>query len=648
MANIGIAISGRKPGFQNFVLTDWHGTPPEDVSFMGRSAGEVYYTATLGYEYSVYERVLCRFNPGDGRTNVLKYSIQLPTGAMMMDAGGNPVSPKRVLDGLAAVVEGDVVVREGAMWRFRPGTIRPDFHQEQLMAVVAPLTLKALWGGSVVMQGANNPFFVECDDSVIPDYLMHLPYLAADRIAPLSMLVFGHFNSGDRMFIFTADDMEARPPVYLRVECSKSDKRYVMDRAEVPISTSQLGYDPACYQEESYILTYENVLRAHYAGVELPSFPWLSFELEPQAATVVVHVKPSPLEKTFVYSVEGVATDLARHKVLENLAFAARTGNYRPITREFTLAGEKIRDFEGEAAKGLAEYYRLDPASGYTLTDVRLAGDRILVKVKEIIVPKHAEKPAPHSATAAGSSLRVILPSALKGSHFRLFIEMPGGNGEETSMVLPARFENVDGKMVYEKLFAIALPQEVFVALGSPAKYRTRALRRPDDNGNDDILVADLNTSGSRVGAFGRFRDLFRFADSDYCSVGARFLRIACILAIFFVIFVIGGFFGGTLTSLLPDFLSRATEPMEVVTDVEIPEATTEEASQITPTPAPTPVPAPAPAPEPEPEVEPEPAGQAAPQSEPVPEDNSLPPAATEQGKQQEPSPVQGKSNTLR
>ena len=84
MANIGIAISGRKPGFQNFVLIGWEGTPPQDGSYLSRVAGEVYYSATLGPEYSVYERVLCRFNPGDGRINALKYSIQVPTGALIL------------------------------------------------------------------------------------------------------------------------------------------------------------------------------------------------------------------------------------------------------------------------------------------------------------------------------------------------------------------------------------------------------------------------------------------------------------------------------------------------------------------------------------------------------------------------------------
>lgn len=624
MANIGIAISGRKPGFQNFVLIGWEGTPPQDGSYLSRVAGEVYYSATLGPEYSVYERVLCRFNPGDGRINALKYSIQVPTGALILQQGCRPVSPKYILDAIAATVEGDVIVREGAMWRFRPGQARPVFPVEQMQRVVSELTLKAMWGGSAVMQGLNSPYFVECADADIPNYMMHLPLMPSDRLAMVSQLAFGHFNGTDRLFTFTAEDMDARPPMRIHVVCDKNDFTNEMSDDAVLISTKALGYDPECYHEESFRLAYADIIKAYYTGEGLPELPWISFDMNAATATVTANIAPVPISKTFTYTVEGVKTDLARDKVLDNLGYRDAKGNFVPVTRDFTVSGDKIKDFDAIGGRPITEYFQLSRDSGCELMGVRIVGDRIVVKVMDIVVAEPQRKHMPaDQAPAAGCVLRVVLPAALKGTNYWLFVTSSVGNGDETSTVVNARFQPGDGNMIFEKQFESMLKGSVTVSLGSPAKYRTQALRTADDTPDPlPLYLADLNKAGTKTGFFSRLAELFRFSDSDYCGIGSRMARVAIIIMLFFMVFLAGGLLGGTITTFFTGYFNssetEAPETEDIVSD---------EAEEGTPAyPAATHPAAPAPvAATPQSEPEPEAAPDGAEAVSPAPASGSVP-----------------------
>ncbi len=520
MAQIGLAIAGRHPGFLVFTQINWPGPAPEDKDVHAMCSGESYISAILGPEWDTYELALCNFVSNSGRTEALRILLRVPHGYTFLNAQNQPVAPSYILHEATKMLIGNPVVHLGNTLRFAPGVIRPAFPEADLGALLGQFHIQPRWGGEITMRHASgHPQYVTATEENIPALIAALPHCT--RLEDSSTVYFGPFKeTAQPRFMFFPDELAVRFKVLVNVR--RRNGSFVpraMDGGAITINTRELDYSPQAYEDMQYTLTEAQVEAAYCNGDrKIATPPFVEATLSPEAGEVTLSFSPPALRKTFTVNVvDGDHRPLPLPDLLTTLESTAPIP-VNPIG--YTFIGEDIVSFERDFhdATALAAKFSLPPTSVYNIVGATLTGNVITVKVrrKAPAVPVMPPAPGPQNAETAPSAktLTVVLPVGMNTTSETITVQTADDNASpEFYFASQVIFTLSPDGQTRNATIDIQLNLQTHRAkafLGIPAREETQILSTLDGNYKADFTQAKKN------GFFSRVSDLFAYRYENF------------------------------------------------------------------------------------------------------------------------------------
>lgn len=537
MAQIGIALAGRHPGFNVFSRINWAGPDPEDKDIRASSAGTTYVSAVMKSDYDTYELVICNFVSNGNRAEAFRIVLRVPHGYIIVDDEQRPVSPSFILGEVNSMLAGNPLVTLGSTVRFAPGTVVPIFPDGAIQHMLGRFSLNPCWGSTLVMYNdANHPFYVEAAESDIPALLSALPLCRS--LEQASTVYFGHFvPSAQPVFSFTPEQLAARPAVLLRVsDKNNSVKEIQLGIAPVHLSSVAYGYDPRAYVPVEADISYDAVMTGFRTGVPVVSAPGLNVSLNAMAGTVEVSFAPAPLQKTFMVNIGGVNP---QHPLpLSSFRTRLLHKDWTVLDDHgFTFSGEAIMKFEYDAADSrmIMEQFSLVDGTDYRFEGASLTGNTINLTVRYVEPPKPTPAPnmplppvpvAPNGKAFAvgGARLLVTAPAMWRLQNEVVSVQSVVNNPRPdfmTSAMLVFAPNPVINQLE-TSMDILPLPDvtEYHAFLGMPPRYEV------DITVQEEGVYCASFQNGRKIGFFKRLSDTFSYKYDSFIKGSWRCWRL--------------------------------------------------------------------------------------------------------------------------
>lgn len=554
MAQIGLAIAGRHPGFEVFSAINWFGPEPEDRDVRGVVQSDSYVSAILGPEYDTYELVLCNFVSSSGRPEAFRIMLRLPHGMTLISGENVVVAPTFVLRQVREALVGSTLLNLGSTVRFAPGTVRPAFPDDRLGAIVGAYRTEQRWGQGITMLNSNgHPQFVEASEQEIPAMLGALPL--CQRLTQASTVYFGHFSPGAQpQFRFMPEELNARPKIQVFISGRDGNKGpLLLGAVPTVFNSADYGFSKLAYEEVQVTLDEELVFSTYHRGcMSLPCPNGVSVQLMAREGEVLVKFSPAPLRKTFFI----VPTNGKPGNILPNdlLLTDLNSTEWKAVSPAgYIFEGENIINFERSCANTmmLAGKFRVAANKNYKIEGAMLSGDTIKVTLKEL-PPVHVPTPGgnaarPHAGAEAQSrTLTLTAPANWKLAKIPVVVQNNSHpNPIDFYLVLPAEFLlTQDGTklMATVNVPAIVNHNDFQASLGVPPIADTQLLLNQEGG-----LTAEFE-KGDRTGFLSKISDTFVYKYGAYLRGGWKVWR-AVMPLILCIVLVIAGVVIGVLTA---------------------------------------------------------------------------------------------------
>lgn len=595
MAQIGLALAGRHPGYEVFCRVNWFGPDPEDMNVRANSDGDTYVSAKLGREYDTYEYVVCNFISNGNRPEAFRIVLRVPHGYNILDAQNVQVSPTVVLEKVRQIISDNPLMRQGSTFRFPANVAYPTFPVGTLSQLLAEYRLEEHWGPVITMGGNENAVcYVEASAEEIPVMVMALPLCI--RLSDVSEVFFGKFvaTSGPK-FSFSSAELAAQPQVQLNVHRRDGAVQSQPLNEPKEIRSIDYGYSPVAFNPVDVELNPIAVLDAYRAGRQvLPTPPGVSAVLKPATGEVELTFSPAPLVKTFRVNVVGVE----EKEPFSNVALQSnlQSGHWAPVpTDGYSFAGEAITEFERNNQNSvlLAMHFRVAEGVNYRVARVNLSGDVITVTLK-YEAPKPVVPPAPPSGDRADISLP---PGSRDKERYaenkgKLFVHIPVNTPIHTEVVsvqceikdapsdmyLARRLTfkpSGDSTFMYAEMEVPADldPTTHKAYLGIPPYCETYITNAPYG-----AKVADFARC-EKIGWFSKLSDMFVYKYDSYVSGGWKISRMFLPAVIGLLLILFGIIMGALLGTRLYNQITAEPAAIELSADEAekaLPETTTE------------------------------------------------------------------------
>lgn len=561
MAQIGLAIAGRHPGYEIFTRINWFGPDPVDRDMRAASAAEAYVSAVLGAEYDTYELALCNFTSMVGRQEALRIILRTPHGYSILNRDNAPVSPTYILGEVRRMLVGNPLMTSGSTVRFMPGVVRPTFPDAQIAAFLGEFHLLQCWGGEITMVNASgHPYYVAANEQDMPQMVNALPH--CERLTDASTVYFGQFHpSAQPAFIFYPEELDSKLKIKVLIKQHDGSVLSLPLTLPVTLHSENCGYDKNAYHDAAIDIDEAVVADTYRSGrLALATAGDVQAELRPETGEVAVTFTPRPKSRTFHVNIIGSDRQPLRdfNGLLTSLA-----GIEAPVSPAgYTFTGDDILRFEHNCQNPilLQTKFRIADGVNYAITGVSLMGDIITVNVRQLAPPAPAPavpaQPVQGIAASAAdeSKLIVTIPSAWKPSSGTVSVEGYTTAGTVLSMTQHVNFvQTPDGT---KQTATVSVPSNVRFEgykayFGVPPKYETTILMNPSER----VFTADFCQSGKN-GLFCRFADAFAYKYEDGIGGVWKFWRTALPAVAGFILIVVGMVIG----VMRSDSLERAYE----------------------------------------------------------------------------------------
>lgn len=590
MAQIGLAIAGRHPGFEVFSAINWFGPEPEDRDVRGVVQGESYVSAVLGPDYDTYELVLCNFVSSSGRPEAFRILLRLPHGMALVSGENAPVAPTLLLRQVRDAIVGTTLLNVGSTLRFGPGIVRPSFPNDALATIVGTYRTITQWGGSITMLHASgHPQYVEAGEQEIPALLGALP--RCRRLADASTVYFGHFlPSAQPQFRFYPEEVEAQPQIRLIVDGKPQPTP--PNGAPIVLSSTSFGYSPLAYETVEITLDQNMIFNEYLRGMmSLPSPAGVQVQLMPKAGEVLVNFSPAKLKKTFLVELTtGVPGINLPADIVETKLDSAAWQRISPTG--YIFQGEDIIRFEGACANSfeLASRFRVVPDKNYKIEGAVLNGNTIKVTLKELPPMRMPNSttttplPGPKADTSLNNQmLEVTVPAHWNVFKTQVVVESQLKNGPvDLYMAIPAEFNpTADGTLLYArvKVPSIVNAADYRVSLGIPAWADTALL-----SGHDGNLAANFEKR-DRMGFLSKLSATFAYKYESYLRGGWKAWRIVLPLLVALLLVLLGFVLGVLASESVMSKLEQVQNLTQTVITTDTPTDTIPEAAGTAPAP---------------------------------------------------------------
>lgn len=588
MAQIGLAIAGRHPGYEIFSRINWLGPEPIDKDVRASSAGEVYVSAVLDADYDTYELVLCNFVSNSGRNEALRIILRTPHGYALLNEENIPVAPTYILWEVRKMLAGAPLVQLGSTVRFTPGVVRPVFPDADIAALLNRFHLEKRWGGEITMiHASGHPQYVLATEQTTPKFLGALPQCT--RLKEASTVYFGQFlPSAQPQFVFYPEEENSSFKVRLSVKRHNGTRDYIdLQDGCITLNSQDFGYNEAAYQNAVVTIDAAEVANAYRNGRNsLPTPGNIETIFNPEAGEVEVNFTPLPRRRTFTVNVIGSNRE-PLHR-MDGL-LCSLTGVEGPVNQGgYTFTGEDILKFEHSCQNPvlLASRFRIAEGVNYAIEGASLIGDIITVSVRQLAPPAPAapvETRPIHPAApdgVHGGTLTVRIPASWKIARATISIAANFPNSEATmELTFPADFIAApDGA---SSTATLPLPSDVNFQgcrafIDVPPKAETDILYQGPGAFSADFV------QGRKIGFFGRLA--YTFAYKYESSLGAvwKSWRIFAPALGGLVLIIAGIIIGALMSETIRNAATRVQEMTGFVTsEVVAPSDTT---TTVTPT----------------------------------------------------------------
>ncbi len=570
MAQIGIALVGRHPGFTVFSRINWQGPDPEDKNIRSSSLGDTYYSAVIDSQYATYELVICNFVSNTGRNEVFRIIMRIPSGHTVLNEFKAPVSPSFILNEIRKELTGTSLILFGSSYKFQDGVVRPVFPDARIAELVAGFNAVPSWGKTMVMlYQSQHPFYVNAQENEIGAMLSQLPL--CERLKEASTVYLGMFNdSAQPQFTFTEDELTRKPDVTVSVRNADGKVSKVeLDSSMKVFESSQFGYSLLAYENVEISLMKNDVFNAWQSGNSLSNSEFVSIGLNPEYGEVDVVFRPKPLEKQFTVRLEGVKPQQPLD--LSALRSTIFSDNPESVTEAgFMFKGEGIVAFERNAQSmdWLRQRISLVPDTHYRMDGVSLNGTVITVVVKYIPPVTKKKNPAIEERNNTGKgnrSLIIVAPvsSGLKNEAVCI----------ESRKVLSPRYYFITGEVTFvtgrdnaQLEATMEVPEDIdpmqcTFGLGVPPR-----LLADITTGSDGNLYVNLGNNAKAMGFFSRQAELFSYKYDLRGAKSVLRMILPMVIALFILLagFVLG-FFLSNNTRTVIDMAQSVTETVDGV-----------------------------------------------------------------------------------
>lgn len=537
---IGLQFAGcAETGFDSLLSINWSGKDLAD--FMPR---EEYYVAPVAYfaridrEYQTYEAVICKFEGIDLRHSAFQIAIRIPVGYAIFDRSTSSiVSPALVLRPILAKVMGENMKSFEDTYEYR-GRQVPTFAQADYAAMLAPYTVKPVWGPMVDMAGSRPVYVNGNNDADIDHKLLCVPYIW--RFSQAAVVEIGAFSSSVSTTALTDNELNVKAEVQVRIN-SKSGAVDNRELTDVPmhLNSADFGYPKEIYKEITFKLTRENVFAAFRNNTLDAASEGYKVTIYPSKGIVAVQFDPPFRTKAYDIRLKGNVAD-RENEIYDQLLYNSKNVHNRKVA----FSGEDIVRFESMTPEQLRDSFSLTKYAAFTIEKVRREGSEISITLKA------KEEPRPVSSPASASVGGVKKSPAQKTLCVRF--DVKGKHPDKVDVVVTqwlnsdvksaTVFADSEVKADQAGLYTVVTFAElsgnpgIEVRLGRPSLFKGRP-RRDGEEYDYEVVMSEPK------GCMARFFSIFKWQPLSGSWPVWRAVSVAVIVLLFGAICFCGGVF---------------------------------------------------------------------------------------------------------